>query len=320
MKIFHRFVIFIFIFILALAGLKFYQDYLLSPPDPDKEKEVVFVVHQGESVMEVAKRLEQERLIRSANAFTILARSIGRTIQAGNFQVSPSQSAREILERLQVGVADKKITFMEGWRVEEMAEKLNLEFGIPNTEFIGLAKEGYMFPDTYMFAPDVKVAEISQMMKNNFDKKYGVSLQEKIKKRGLTPAQGVILASIVEREGRSDEVRRMVASILLKRFKIGMALNADATIQYALGYQVREKSWWKRHLSRDDLKFDSPYNTYIHSGLPPTPIANPSLSSLQAIAEADFSTPYLYYYHDSQGRSHYGRTLEEHNDNILKYP
>lgn len=112
----------------------------------------------------------------------------------------------------------------------------------------------------------------------------------------------------------------MVASILLKRLKIDMGLNADATIQYALGYQPEEKSWWKRHLTAADLKIDSPYNTYLYKGLPPTPICNPSLSSLTAVANADPKTPYLYYYHDSEGNSYYAKSLDEHNANVTNHP
>ena len=99
-----------------------------------------------------------------------------------------------------------------------------------------------------------------------------------------------------------------------------MGINADATIQYALGYQKDEKSWWKRNLTHDDLKVISVYNTYIHQGLPAAPICNPSLSSLQAVADADPTTPYLYYYHDLKGNSYYGKTLEEHNQNVANYP
>lgn len=181
-----------------------------------------------------------------------------------------------------------------------------------------------MFPDTYLFNPDVIASDIALTMKNNFNRKYDDELQNKIKKLGLTPSEGVILASIVEREGRSDEVRRMIASILLKRFKINMGINADATIQYAIVKKGSPASpadgWWKKSLTKDDLKINSPYNTYLHRGLPPAPISNPSLSSLQAVASADSGTPYLYYYHDSQGRSYYAKTLEEHNENVANYP
>lgn len=214
---------------------------------------------------------------------------------------------------------EKRITLVEGWRVEEMAERLNKDLGIKNQDFLSVAKEGYMFPDTYFFEPDASASAVAKKLRDTFDLKYDSSLQGKIKKLGLTPAEGVILASIVEREARSDDARRMVASILLKRLSIEMGLNADATIQYALGYQASEKSWWKRHLSKSDLQVDSAYNTYIHRGLPPGPICNPSLSAMEAVASADPKTPYLYYYHDLEGIPHYAKTLEEHNQNVANY-
>ncbi len=99
-----------------------------------------------------------------------------------------------------------------------------------------------------------------------------------------------------------------------------MALNADATVQYALGFQKGENSWWKRSLTFEDLKIDSPFNTYLHAGLPPAPISNPGLSSLTAVANADSTIPYLYYYHDSKGNSYYAKTLEEHNQNVAGHP
>lgn len=177
-----------------------------------------------------------------------------------------------------------------------------------------------MFPDTYLFPKEATVEYIVDTLRKTFDTRFASDLRAKIRAQGLTEEQGVILASIVEREARSDQARQMVASILLKRFKIGMALNADATVQYALGFQKTDKSWWKRHLTYDDLKVDSAYNTYTHAGLPPAPIANPGLSSLKAVADADPETPYLYYYHDSKGVSHYAKTLEEHNENVASYP
>lgn len=214
----------------------------------------------------------------------------------------------------------KKITLVEGQRIEEMAEKLDKELGLgQGSEFLKIAKEGYMFPDTYFVDKDASASAVVAKMKNNFENKYDVDLQAKIKKLGLTPDEGVILASIVEREARSSEARKMVASILLKRLNIEMGLYVDAGIQYALGYQPSEKSWWKRHLTKADLQINSSFNTRIHKGLPPTPICNPSLSSLEAVADADPKTPYLYYYHDSEGVPHYARTLEEHNQNIANY-
>lgn len=319
---FRNFLIVIVLLVLAFGGLKFYYDYLLSPLDASKTSNQSFVIKKGEATSVIAERLQKEGLVRSTKTFMLLLKFSGDAgkIQAGNFLLSPSLSNQEILEKIKAGATDKWVTLLEGWRVEEEAAKLHQELGIDKEEFMKVAKEGYMFPDTYLFNKDIKVADIVQIMKDNFNKKYGSSLQNKIKKLGLTPEEGVILASIVEREARSDEARRMVASILLKRFKIGMGLNVDASIQYILGYQNIERSWWKRNLTKNDLKTESPYNTYLYKGLTPGPISNPGLSALQAVAEADSSTPYLYYYHDSKGISHYGKTLEEHNENIANYP
>lgn len=309
-----------------LLGMKVYWGSLLAAPEPQDTQTKVFVVSPGEATSSIVSRLEKEGLIKSSRAFNLYLRNSGQAskIQAGDFKLSPSMNAEEILKGLAEGRVDKWVTLLEGWRVEEMAKKLNEELGIKNEEFMKAAKEGYMFPDTYLFNPDVTASDVALTMRNNFDKKYNNELQNKIKKLGLTSEQGVILASIVEREGRSDEVRKMIASILLKRLKVDMGINADATIQYALvkkgSFNPPADGWWKRHLTKDDLKVDSPYNTYLYKGLPPTPIANPSLSSLQAVANADPGTPYLYYYHDSQGRSHYGKTLDEHNQNVANYP
>jgi UPF0755 protein len=211
------------------------------------------------------------------------------------------------------------VTLIEGWRIEEEAKALAGLLNDNSEKFVTEAKEGYMFPDTYSFPKNASAEFVVKTLRDNFDKKYTPELQAKIKKQGLTPAEGVILASIVEREARTDEVRTNVAGILLKRLNIGMALNADATVQYALGYQASEKSWWKKNLTINDLKFDSSYNTYLHAGLPPAPICNPSLSSLQAVANADANTPYLYYFHDSKGNSYYAKTLEEQNQNAAEH-
>lgn len=321
-SLFRRWIILLGVILLVAITLKSYRDYLLSPLDHINKTSKTFTISQGEGTREIAERLQKERIIRSAAAFTLLVQSTGNVgkIQAGNFQLSPSMSASRILGELQTGTIDKAVTLLEGWRKEEMGEKLEAELGVKSAEFIKLSKEGYMFPDTYMFSPRTDVSQIVQRMEDNFSRKYDDALQNKIKTQGLTPEQGVILASIVEREGRSPEVKRMIASILLKRLKIGMGINADATVQYALGYQRSEDGWWKRYLTKNDLQIESAYNTYRHVGLPPAPIASPGLSSLQAVAEADSSTPYLYYYHDSKGRSHYGKTLEEHNRNVASYP
>ncbi len=310
-------IILVIIFLLA----KGWWDSQFSAVSSDTSTKVV-VIAKGAGVSAIAAELKQDNLIKSELAFKVYVsqNNLGSKLQAGSFKLSPSMSVAQITKNLQTGSADAWVTLIEGWRVEEMADQLNQDLNIDKKAFLGKAKEGYMFPDTYLFPKEATVEYIVSTLEKNFDNKYDASLQQKILAKGLTANQGVILASIVEREARSDKVRTAVASILLKRLKIGMALDADSTVQYALGYQPDQKSWWKKGLSLDDLKIDSSFNTYLHAGLPPTPICNPSLSSLNAVVNADSSTPYLYYYHDSKGNSYYATTLEEHNANVANHP
>lgn len=315
----------IVIILIVFLFIKGWWGNQLSPVSTEKSTKII-VIENGENFSKVADDLKKQNLIKNSQVFGIYAKQSGleSKILPGTFRLSPSMSSQEILRTLTSAPLDNWVTLIEGWRIEEMAAKLNVALGISNAEFTKIAKEGYMFPDTYLFPKGFSVEQVVKKLRDNFDAKYSDEIKNKIKKLGLTESEGVILASIVEREGRSDGVRKMIASILLKRLNIEMGLNADATIQYALVTKGSLKppvdGWWKRQLTHDDLKIVSPYNTYIYRGLPPTPICNPSLSSLQAVADADPSTPYLYYYHDSEGNSHYGKTLEEHNLNVANYP
>jgi UPF0755 protein len=156
------------------------------------------------------------------------------------------------------------------------------------------------------------------MFLGNFDKKVTAAMRLDAAKTGITFDQTITLASLVEREGRTDADRPMIAGILLNRLHQKMPLQVDATLQYALGYQPFEKSWWKKELTDDDKKINSAYNTYANPGLPPGPIANPGLASIKA-AIYPTATDYLYYLHDSTGAIHYAKTVEEHNANVRKY-
>lgn len=316
-----RKIIFLITIIVIIFILRAWWNLQLAPVSNDAGSKL-FIIAKGEGFSAVADKLKGEGFIKSSLIFKIYAKQIGASdkIQSGTFRLSPADSAAEVLKILTSSPLDTWVTLLEGWRVEEEAAKLASALKIDPEEFLKLAREGYMFPDTYLFPKDYTVLQIAQKMRDNFDRKYTADLKSKIRAKGLTEAQGVILASLVEREARTDKARTEVAGILLKRLKIGMALNVDSTVQYALGYQPAEHSWWKKSLSVEDLKIDSPYNTYLHAGLPPTPICNPSLSSLKAVANADSNTPYLYYYHDSRGNSYYAKTLEEHNANVANHP
>lgn len=314
--------------ILVLTGFFIFQglvNFLHGPVDKSG-KQIAFVVNPGETISDVANKLEAKGIIRSSFFFKMAAKDANLTgINVGDFVISPAMTTKEIVEVFKRGSTDIRVTLIEGWRIEEIAKKLNQEMGINEADFTQSAKEyeGYLFPDTYFFNPDATIETIIQTLRSNFDKKYTESLQNKIKSLGLTPEESVVLASIVEREGRSKEVRTSVASILLKRFKMGMKLDADSTVQYGKDSQKLKngslEKFWQPILTADYQGVISPYNTYINNGFPPSPIANPSLMSLQAVADADPNTPYLYYFHDNQGNSYYAKTLEEHTANVANH-
>jgi UPF0755 protein len=154
-------------------------------------------------------------------------------------------------------------------------------------------------------------------MRANFDKKFQQAKAQQTF-QGLSDSDAVILASLVEREGNDPAVMRLIASVLENRLSIGMPLQIDATIQYALGYQPQEGDWWKKIITYQDLRIQSPYNTYQNPGLPPGPIANPGLTALAAVLNPA-ETNYFYYVADKAGNTYFSETLEEHNEKVVRY-
>jgi UPF0755 protein len=313
---------FILLFVLLVAGFvawAWWQDGLSSAAPTDNTF-TQFEVAKGEGVKSVVTHLSQEGIIRSSTAFYILIKSMGidKSIQAGDYRLSKSMDARTVAKELTHGVVDVWLTTLEGWRIEEIATTLAKNFDIPEKEFLSYAKEGYMFPDTYQVSKDATAAAIASLFLDTFNKKITPQMHADAQKSGLTIDQVVVLASIVEREGHNDEDRPVIAGILLNRLKKDWPLQTDATIQYALGYQPQEKSWWKKILTEDDMKIKSPYNTYLHTGLPPGPISNPGISSLQAVIYPK-QTEYMYYLHDTKGNVYYAKTQEDHDQNIAKH-
>ncbi|KKS98248.1 MAG: hypothetical protein UV73_C0003G0190 [Candidatus Gottesmanbacteria bacterium GW2011_GWA2_43_14] len=305
---------------LILVPLYFWWQQALKPVKPQDSSLITFTVSQGESVRTIADRLEDEDLIRSTVAFFLKARftNLGQNIQAGDFILSPSMDLNTLSESLQHGTNDIRITIPEGWRNEEIAMKISGEFGLPESEFLKVAKEGFMFPDTYRLPKETTPTEIGAMFLANFDKKIKTLDLGLMERKNLSLNDLVTIASMVEREAKLHEDRPLIAGVILNRLGIGMKLDIDATIQYALGFQNEQKSWWKKDLTIVDLDIDSPYNTYKVAGLPPTPIANPGLAAIRAVLEAP-DTDYLYYIADGTGKSHFASDLEGHNRNISAY-
>lgn len=315
-----RFIIlFTFLVVLSWGGWLWWRDSI-SASDKEDVIPVIFVVESGDGVKAIAANLANEKLIRSPTGFYLLVKLMGieRQLQAGEYRLKRSMDARNIALELTHGISDQWITILEGWRVEEVAAKVSKDFDIPEQEFLKTAQEGYMFPDTYLIPQDATSGAITKMFLDNFGSKVTPVMREDAKKTGLSFDEVMVLASIVEREGKTGEDRPVIAGILLKRLKAGWPLQADATLQYILGYQAQEKSWWKKMLFNEDKEIRSPYNTYQNIGLPPKPICNPGLESIQAVIQAK-DTEYWYYLHDPAGGIHYGATIEEHNANIAKY-
>lgn len=323
-----KFNIFILIVLAAILGGFFWWRWAIQPashlkPAPAK----IFVIQKGESLTSVANRLDQERLIKSSLAFKILVltKDLAGQIQAGDFRLRPSSTTEEIAYILTHGSLDIWLTFPEGWRREEFARRLAsnlIEFD--GQEFLELTegKEGYLFPDTYLITKEATSSVVVESFTRNFDKKFSPEFEVVAKARRLTKKQVIIFASIVEREARQDEDRSLIAGILLKRWRKGWHLQADATVQYALAtvtchLQPEDCNWWAS-VRKTDLQIDSPYNTYKYPGLPPTPICNPGLASIKAVIDPKESD-YWFYLADSSGTVHYAKTNEEHEENIKKY-
>lgn len=312
--------IFFLVVVVAVIGVMLWWADGQSAVNPEETALESFVIPAGEPIRSIASRLYEEDLIRSPTVFFMLVKLKGldQEIQAGEFRLSQAMRASEVAEELTHGIVDQWVTTLEGWRVDEVATVLAKELDIPEQEFLKVAREGYMFPDTYLIPRTASAAAVAELFEETFAKKISPQLRSDVSGVGLTFEEVMILASIVEREGNSDQDRPMIAGVLLNRLRNDWPLQADATVQYALGYQPQEKSWWKRHLTFDDLEIASPYNTYQNMGLPPTPISNPGISSIEAVVyPAD--TDYMYYLHDPQGGVHFARTLDEHNENIQRY-
>ncbi len=286
----------------------------------DDKTTKLFVIREKEGVREIANSLKRQDLIKDPIVFFLLVEKLGidKKIQAGDHRISPSMSAYEIARNLTLASNDVWITIPEGFRAQEIADALEKNIRTFKTDWRKTLEEneGHLFPDTYLVPKTSQINQIVTIFKNNFDNKF-IDV-EKNKRPGFSNEDIIKIASLVEREAKLAQDRPLVASVIYNRLKIGMKLDIDATVQYVLGYQPDEKRWWKKNLTQDDLKINSPYNTYRNAGLPPTPISNPGLNALNAAANPAV-TNYLYYISDKKGVNHYAETLEDHNANIKKY-
>ncbi|WP_376789301.1 endolytic transglycosylase MltG [Thermoflexus sp.] len=318
----------------------------LERPAGDDPAPVLFVIQPGQSVTEVAQALAEAGLIRDAFLFRAYVRYHGldREIQAGEYTLRKTMTIPQVAEALRSGrKAEWTVRIREGLRLEEVAEAVAAQTHLSASAVLTAARdgtrwrarfafladlppgatlEGYLFPDTYRFARDATAEDLIARMLENFGRKVTPEKIAAARTRGLTLHQVVTLASIVEREAVLPAERPLIASVYLNRLAAGMKLDADPTVQYALGYQADQKTWWKSPLTLDDLQVDSPYNTYRYPGLPPGPIANPGLASIEAVL-SPAETDYFYFMADcvkKDGSHWFARTQEEHLKNFQRCP
>jgi UPF0755 protein len=319
------------------ARLLLQVEELRTPRDPLGTPRP-FVIELGEPTFTITERLQEEGFIGNAEALRdfLVYSGLDTTLQAGEYQLSPKMNALEIAQAMQ-DATPTEVTFriLPGWRMEEIAEALPTSgLGFSGEEFLAIARkpsplspvfqelppgaglEGFLYPDSYSLKREITVQEFIGTLLEDFQAKVDPALQEGFQQQGLSLFQAVTLASIVQREAIVDDEMPLIASVFLNRLKAGMKLESDPTVQYALGYQKQSGNWWKSPLSLDDLKIDSPYNTYLYSNLPPGPIANPGLSALKAVA-VPAQTPYYYFRAacDGSGKHTFSETFEEHQQN-----
>ncbi|MBQ7453665.1 MAG: endolytic transglycosylase MltG [Selenomonadaceae bacterium] len=300
--------------------------------DTAEEKHITVKIREGSSTAEIADRLAEKGIIKSTLKFRILARihDYDDKLRPGSYSFTAAMEDEEVFAKILSGEKKMvKFTVPEGFGVKEIAERLyNLDL-VEKDDFLKAAKdfapydymkkhdnvfyaaEGFLFPDTYAVENDMEVDEILTLMAQTFDEKLKPAMRKRAAEMGLSIYDLITLASLVEREVRFPEDRPIVAQVLLKRLKLNMPLQTDATLQYLMDTP-------KEEVTIADTQIDSPYNTYQHAGLPPGPIANPGMASIEAVLHPA-ATDYLYFVADKHGHNHYAFTYEEHLNLVNQY-
>jgi len=316
----------------TVVGASFVWDAFFRAPGKN-DTEIVLTVVSGESVGDISRSLKESNLIPSRLGFRFyvkLTRAEHR-FQPGEFTLSTGMSYASLVSALTVVSPDEvTITFPEGLAIQQMVEKINTAFGAGwGDEWLGTldssewaetysfltedSLEGYLFPDTYKISRSGFPNGLTYKLLTNFSEKLSPELRTEIASQGKTIHEIITLASIVEREVRSDEDRALVADLFWRRLDVGMALQADSTVHYVVG-----SDGTSAYTSETDRSVDSPYNTYKYPGLPPGPICNPSLSSIKAVIYPETNNAW-YFLTDNDGGVHYASTNDEQNENKALY-
>ncbi|MBU4204944.1 endolytic transglycosylase MltG [Patescibacteria group bacterium] len=325
-------IILLLVLICFISGIFLWSDIYL-PPEPGSNKIVNFTVEKGQGAKEISIKLKSEGLIKHSSIFRtyVLLRGLSKKLQAGQYELSPSISMSNIVKKLSRGeIIKEKITIIEGWNLKNIAQYFQDNNISSQEEFLELAKkdfsqglsvlsdkpkdlnlEGYLFPDTYEIIPGTGAENIIKKMLNNLDQKITLDLRQEIIQQEKSIFEIITMASLIEKEVRTLEDKKIVSGIFWKRIESNKPLESCATISYILGVN-------KWIYSFDDTRIPSPYNTYLNQGLPLGPISNPGLDSITA-AIYPTETDYFYYLSAPDGRTIFSKTYKEHNAAKVKY-
>ncbi|MEK7179748.1 MAG: endolytic transglycosylase MltG, partial [Patescibacteria group bacterium] len=315
MDFFKRHIQWFYSLVLALFFVGGYT-FTLAPPSNFPSGNSI-VIARGASVPDIAEELYDAHVIKHPAVLKFVLRISGASgrVQAGAYLFSAPENALVVAYRLSTGAYNLppvRITFPEGVTVRDISRRVADAVPLISAQdFLSVGKpyEGYLFPDTYLFSSDATATSIVDTMRVNFDAKTAL-LVSGIQASGHSLSDVVTMASLVEKEARTDVNRRIVAGVLWNRLALGMPLQVDAVFGYIFDRDTYSPSF-------EDLKVDSPYNTYTHKGLPPGPISNPGLESIYA-ALYPTKTNYLYYLTGKDTLMHYARTYAEHVANQTK--
>jgi UPF0755 protein len=325
-----KWILFAFLLLVLLWGSWFSFKFASTPKGPSEV--VTFEITGGETVRDIARNLEDQSLIRSDSAF-VLGYTLfysGQSLKAGEYTIELPISPKNILLVLKEGkVKLYPITIPEGLTRREIARHLESTLSIAYEEFLKASDnislvadldpearnlEGYLFPETYSFPKNPDAEAIGTAMIVQFRKVFDETWIKRAKELDRTIREIIILASLIEKETSRPEERGLISGVFHNRLRIGMKLDCDPTIIYAL----KEEGLFKGRLRTRDLMLDTPYNTYLYGGLPPGPIANPGKGSLEAALFPE-DVDYLYFVSKNDGSHHFSRSFREHQNAVNKY-
>lgn len=320
-------IVFAFVFLWFVAGV-------FTPASFFSGETTIYNLQKGTGMAKIAKDLEEKEIIKSPlffKTYAIVSGSRGK-LQAGRYEVSPSMSIASIVKKFATGEAVKeRFTIIEGWTIKDISRQFELKGFSGKEDFLSLTKkdwsgnfdflkdkpdgltiEGYIFPDTYEISSESPAEDLIKKSLSNFGKKMTAELKKEMSRREKSIFQIVTMASMIEKEVKTFEDKKIVSGILWKRLGVGMPLQVDATVNYVTG-----KSDSRASIA--DIQIDSPYNTYKYYGLPKGPISNPGIDSILA-AIYPTETDYWYYLSaDGNGETIFSKTLEEHSGAAAKH-